>query len=675
MITFPKLVILFGQNTGNNMNKTILVALAICSTQILLGQKTNYVSQISNKPVADAREFVWSRTNGSGVSGDLGSAGTKTINLSSCPFGINGTNPNHYVRIFDGIGTAEVVKIIGGTCISGSTSGGTLIFITANAHTGSWKIGTATVGIQEAAFSASTPHLVFLAKGTHILYAPITFPSPSTYQYGIIGESRINTIIQVDSSFPLTALGVIVNLPGLGPHLEKFRLVLPQPDSSNLASFTHWPPALFLRGVQYSEIEELLIEGAWRGFECSGGTSPTENCNASRFTNIWLAAYNRGFVIDGSLDSIRISGLHYWPFGGTANNFTAFADPSNIGIEIGRADDVKISDSLFISGVGIKISDMGNGQSTGEISNTDFDSQSGIIMSAGTWVANSVLWSTAGSNNANKQFINITGGNLTMSNSTGVVGPGNTLPIIQANFNNTQENNTLILTGNSINTAFLDVTAISAEVTSGTAGSLIASNNWFYRNPNIAYTKPTISITSTGLRAVVTNNNTFVKGTGAGTFISATADVHHILGPNNTIDWTNTYPTGIVGSYFADSKQFTLGGGITSKFIGPFTFYRGVVGLANGTNNDITIIAPYMSIAGPNAAFSITGFAGGKDGQIIYVGNPTGAQMTIVNQSGSIAANQILTNTGADVVLRAGNSFATFIYDSGLSRWILMSNN
>jgi hypothetical protein len=49
--------------------------------------------------------------------------------------------------------------------------------------------------------------------------------------------------------------------------------------------------------------------------------------------------------------------------------------------------------------------------------------------------------------------------------------------------------------------------------------------------------------------------------------------------------------------------------------------------------------------------------------------------MTIVNASGSSsAANQITTKTGADVVLAAASSYAHFIYDGAVSKWILLGS-
>jgi hypothetical protein len=50
--------------------------------------------------------------------------------------------------------------------------------------------------------------------------------------------------------------------------------------------------------------------------------------------------------------------------------------------------------------------------------------------------------------------------------------------------------------------------------------------------------------------------------------------------------------------------------------------------------------------------------------------------MTIVNADASSAtANQIVTLTGANVVLRTGPSAATLIYDGAQARWMLIAMN
>ena len=79
--------------------------------------------------------------------------GTNSIVLSPVPYGVNGSNTNHYLYISGGTGAAEAVPITGGSAVSGAASGS--IYVTcANAHSGAWTIATATGGIQEAIYFA-----------------------------------------------------------------------------------------------------------------------------------------------------------------------------------------------------------------------------------------------------------------------------------------------------------------------------------------------------------------------------------------------------------------------------------------------------------------------------------------------------------------------------------------
>jgi hypothetical protein len=109
--------------------------------------------------------------------------------------------------------------------------------------------------------------------------------------------------------------------------------------------------------------------------------------------------------------------------------------------------------------------------------------------------------------------------------------------------------------------------------------------------------------------------------------------------------------------------------------------------LANGLNSNITTPASQnVRIIGPSAGFSVGGVVhpafqignvtGTPGGAELRLYNSTSQQMTIVNEdASSTAANRITTLTGANVVLRAGKSFATLIYDDTDTRWILMSTN
>jgi hypothetical protein len=98
--------------------------------------------------------------------------GANVITLTPVPDGINATNTNHYLYISGGTGTAEAVKIIGGTAAAGAASG-TVIVTCANTHSGAWTIKSATAGIQEAIFAAGIFGSVFIPGGSHYLYGPI----------------------------------------------------------------------------------------------------------------------------------------------------------------------------------------------------------------------------------------------------------------------------------------------------------------------------------------------------------------------------------------------------------------------------------------------------------------------------------------------------------------------
>ncbi|MEP7235254.1 MAG: hypothetical protein ABI778_08160, partial [Ignavibacteriota bacterium] len=96
--------------------------------------------------------------------------------------------------------------------------------------------------------------------------------------------------------------------------------------------------------------------------------------------------------------------------------------------------------------------------------------------------------------------------------------------------------------------------------------------------------------------------------------------------------------------------------------------------LSNGNNNNLTNLAneSFARITGPTGAFTITGIAGGSDGQLLKILNSTSQSMTIADQSASsTAANRITSATGTDIVLTGSYSEVDLIYDATASRWIV----
>lgn len=133
---------------------------------------------------------------------------TNTITLTPVPVGINASNTNHYLYISGGTGTAEAVKITGGTAVSGAASG-TITFVPANNHTGAWSIASATGGVQECLYDCWKNAYALVTKGSCFnfdntarsninLYAPVYFPPGwgNHYEFG-----GINFTLLLPTSF------------------------------------------------------------------------------------------------------------------------------------------------------------------------------------------------------------------------------------------------------------------------------------------------------------------------------------------------------------------------------------------------------------------------------------------------------------------------------------------
>lgn len=148
-----------------------ILVLMIVFEVLCLGQKVDYIRQLINKPELDQREFVWERTNGSGLVGNLGTIGVNTLTFTPCPAGVIGNATGYWVRIYSGTGTPEVAKVIGGTC-SATAGNGTLIIQTVNVHTGTWRVASSFAGISEANnLICTTGGTIKVSPGIHSIYA------------------------------------------------------------------------------------------------------------------------------------------------------------------------------------------------------------------------------------------------------------------------------------------------------------------------------------------------------------------------------------------------------------------------------------------------------------------------------------------------------------------------
>lgn len=119
-----------------------------------------------------------------------------------------------------------------------------------------------------------------------------------------------------------------------------------------------------------------------------------------------------------------------------------------------------------------------------------------------------------------------------------------------------------------------------------------------------------------------------------------------------------------------------VGGTPTSRLdvAGGFIRYRRTSYTAsNGAQLLTTPTTGFITVTGPTAAFSFYGITAGQDGDILFLHNTTGQNMTLTNLSGTPAASaRIYTLTGADLV-GVGTGAALLIYDGAQGVWIVMS--
>lgn len=140
----------------------------------------------------------------------------------------------------------------------------------------------------------------------------------------------------------------------------------------------------------------------------------------------------------------------------------------------------------------------------------------------------------------------------------------------------------------------------------------------------------------------------------------------------NTMDVTNATT---LRSTLAVTGASTLSGAVTQA--GPLYHTKAALTLVNSTGNTNVAAngARLYKVAGPDAAFTISGIAAGTNGQIVTIYSLIAQNMTFANEDEtyeSNAANRITTLTGSDVSTTAAGA-GTLLYDSTTTRWILLS--
>lgn len=346
------------------------------------------------------------------------------------------------------------------------------------------------------------------------------------------GAGKHKTVLYVPSTFATSANGVIeFGGGGPGPIIEDLTIRFEQPDTKARDNMTRYPPAIYAQSTPRFAIRRCRVEQAWDGIDMKG------NSGGATIDDFEISSYNTDIDIDGSQDSIKISKLHIWPFGMTADQFHAFTDPNHTGIKSGRCDDLHLSDSLIFSlAIATNFYQSSQGSTFGSITNCDFDERGGLNVSAGALSLSACFFSIG---QPDAVMANISGGSVTLSGCNGAMGvlPNGGIAIL-VNGADTQ----FAMTGGLYGSGSLDAGLVSGNGNCRMTIVGVGTN----RNPDVTYTRATFSYANA--RGACIGNTSNTKGAGAGTFISVGNDTKVIVNGNQADGWSYAFPVGTVSN-------------------------------------------------------------------------------------------------------------------------------
>ncbi len=496
------------------------------------------VYQFSSLPFLNANDYNFPpQTPG----GTLTAGTPATITLTPVPNGVSGANGAAWLEITGGTGTAEQVKITGGTATSGASSG-TVTFTPANSHSGAWAVSSATAGVQECINAPIGPHACWIPRGYYTWYAPVIYNNqPGTTQaisyaggqvngqgniMGIVGEDPNTTFINVDSSFPMTAPGVIYmpghpdticsagigggyfapnNTPCVSGLVANLTMYQPQPNVSTKAGLTQWPPMIKMAGTYNfgNIIDNMYMEGCWDCIDTHG-----TDVGWLRVNRIRMETFDKGIWIDGTqarviINDFDVSYIYGYP-DNPSNIFTTpggAADAATIfGLYIGRLDDLEAT-NIGVLGASCAnfyygTSGAAHGFAFGQISHMDCDTTMGMTMTSGDLRCTGCFFSMDGRTSAMaiNQNGTTTGNSILQCTDCRVnsFGGSTTIPITVSSSGGPVN---FHLNGANIDTNGTDVTSISLTGNSTYTLNAVASDIIFRKNAGNAYVNVPMVVT------------------------------------------------------------------------------------------------------------------------------------------------------------------------------------
>ncbi|UFN49626.1 glycoside hydrolase family 55 protein [Roseomonas sp. OT10] len=311
-----------------------------------------------------------------------------------------------------------------------------------------------------------------------------------------------------------------------GAQLRDFGIAFAQPEGNDRSNLIPYPPAIRAVGAPRFRVDRLLIQRAIVGIDMRG------NSGGAAINELEISALDTAIWIDGSLDSVRISRLHAWPFGLTPKQGEIYRDGQAYGILCGRCDDFHLDNSiLFGLQRAVVFRRSPAGSPFGTLIGVTFDTQGGLVSEYASLRVQSCTFTTG------------------LERAQWIVGKGGVIDVTGCNFLSSRD---LSLPGIelsagvafnlatcSFNTAARDF----VHLRTGGRVRLVANGLTFNKQSRGSYRNPLIQIQSGG-RAALSNLVATDLAPGPGILLQAAPDaqvaVSNVVAPG----WQNDLPGG-----------------------------------------------------------------------------------------------------------------------------------
>jgi hypothetical protein len=375
---------------------------------------------------------------------------------------------------------------------------------------------------------------IIIPCGTYEITAPIAITAKG---FQVRGENKTCVVITVGDRFSGNSAGVITFPTHVepGPVVSDLTIHFVQPNVASRDQMILYPPAIYAQSSPRFRIERVRIELAWNGIDMKGLGGGAE------ILDLEMSAFNIGIDIDNTVDTIRITSFHFWPFGFGTLDPHIMGQPGVIGLNVGRADGVQISNSMTFAATGLRVYRSANGIAGLMISNFNFDTFGGIVMDSGLVSCTGCFFSAQRNTDTH---VLMTGGNLMINSAVFLKGAPGPVPGVSL-----VGPGSIAISNSSIENyggdlPFLLTKADAQNNSLATGGSVILTGNNFHKVGNINYTFPVLGFFGHNPpRFTVTSNNINDKGVGTGIFFHTDDAQWGKLADNVLLGYSLSLPT------------------------------------------------------------------------------------------------------------------------------------